>query len=355
MYRLFFRYHLFTLFLFALMSCQGLAPQAVQSDVDRQPQREDPFQMRAYTPVLDSAWLGHAIAYGCYREGQAPGVKGPTEAEILEDLQILLPHWQMIRVYGADEDSERILKVIREHKLPIRMQLGIWLENETNNPQRHKANMEQALKGIELANTYAEEVIAINVGNETQVDWSYHRMDINDLVRYIRLVREQVSQPVTTADDYNFWNKEHSMQVADEIDFIMLHAYPLWNGKTLDIALHWMDSVYTSTHKRFSRMPMIMGEVGWGTAYDPSRMGPGEEGSLIKGEISIEAQETFLRQLHSWTEENQVPTFWFEAFDEPWKGGGEAVSEKVLEKHWGLYTKDRQPKASTARFFSEIN
>jgi len=312
-------------------------------------QRQEPFERRAFDPTLDGVWIGEAISYGCYREGQAPGVKGPSEVEILEDLNILKEHWNLIRFYGADDDAARILKVIRDNELPFKVMLGIWLENETEKAEKRAANLEQVTRGIELANAYPEVVAAVNVGNESQVFWSWHRMAAEDLIRYIRMLRQQTEAPITTADDYNFWNKPEAAAVAAEIDFIVLHAYALWNGQQLDHALTWTDSVYDDIQARFPDMTIALGETGWATEFNPEKTGPGEQGSLIKGEVSVEAQEQFLRDLRAWIAADSVTTFLFEAFDEPWKGGGESTGPREVEKHWGVYYENRTPKASLVK------
>lgn len=308
--------------------------------------KESPFLQREFRPYVGDEWIGGAISYGCYRRGQAPGVKGPSEDEILEDLRILLPYWKLIRVYGSDEDSERVLQVIHDNHLPIRVMLGIWLENETRRPERERENVAQITKGIELANRFPDEVLAINVGNETQVDWSWHRMEMRNLIRYIRLVRKMTSIPITTADDYNFWNKSESKIVAEEIDFIGLHAYPLWNGVTLEASLPWLDSLYYGAQALHPDKMIIVSETGWATVYNPEKKGPGEEGTLVKAEVSLRAQEIYLRQLNAWSLEHKITTFVFEAFDEPWKGGGDQSDPSVMEKHWGLFYENRSPKGS---------
>jgi exo-beta-1,3-glucanase (GH17 family) len=43
-----------------------------------------------------------------------------------------------------------------------------------------------------------------------------------------------------------------------------------------------------------------------------------------------------------WSVNNNVTTFIFEAFDEDWKG--DPNDPMGAEKHWGLYTVDREPK-----------
>ena len=332
----------------ALAASQATADSAVSL-------KEIPFVKRSFSPYIDEKWIGNAISYGCYREGQAPGVQGASEAEILEDLNILKEHWNLIRVYGSDDDSERILKVIHENKLPFKMMLGIWLENETKHPERKVLNEEQVTKAIELANRHRDIVAAVNVGNESQVFWSWHRMEAESLIKYIRTVRANIVQPVTTADDYGFWNKPESQAVADELDFIALHAYPLWNGQSLDYAMHWADSVYQDIQIRHPDMTIVLSEIGWATVYNPEKTGPGEQGSLIKAEVSIRAQEQFLIDLNQWINEKQVSTFLFEAFDEPWKGGGDQSGPDEVEKHWGVYNSDRTPKESLVNYQIEVS
>ena len=317
-------------------------------------EKEMPFTIRPFSPYLNGEWIGNAISYGCYRRGQAPGVNGPSEAEILEDLNIITQYWNLIRVYGADVDAERVLRVIKKHNLPVRVMLGVWLENETDHPERRAENITQVLRAIELANQYPDLLFAISVGNESQVFWSAHRMQPEHLIRYIRAVRNHTDVPVTTADDYNFWNKPESQAVAEEIDFIVTHIYPMWNGKTLDIAVEWLGQTYHEIKAAHPDKEVIIGETGWATTYNPDKNGPGEQGSLIKGEVSIAAQERYLIMHNAWVNENRVPTFLFEAFDEPWKGGGEATGPNEVEKHWGVFYENRTPKASFQNYLKQI-
>ncbi|MHC1731712.1 MAG: glycosyl hydrolase family 17 protein [Bacteroidales bacterium] len=309
--------------------------------------RQDPFVIRGFEPFLDGRWIGEAVSYGCYRSGQAPGIKGPSVAEIEEDLQIILSHWNLIRLYGSDGDSERILHLIRKHQLPLKVMLGVWLENETGNPERTEENKAQAVKGIRLANEYADLIAAVCVGNETQVTWSAHRMDKQDLIRYIRFVRNNTNAPVTTADDYSFWNTSGSKTVADETDFIVTHLYSMWNGIIVENAIEWMDRIYfQEVRTMHPDKEVIIGEAGWATNYNTRKTGPGEQASLIRGTADVAAQEYYLIQLHDWILKTGVPTFLFEAFDEPWKGGGEDSDPEEVEKHWGVFFENRQPKIS---------
>ena len=309
-------------------------------------ERAEPFVMREFEPHLDGAWIGQAVCYGPFRKGQAPGGAAPTRVELLEDLEIIAAHWNLLRIYGSDDLAETMLAVIREHDLPLRVMLGVWLENEQNSPEARSANIANAVRCVALTREYPEIVVAVNVGNETQVFWSWNKVKPESLVRYIRAVRNSIALPVTTSDDYGYWNQPESRSIAAELDFIATHVHPLWNGRKLATAIAWMDSTYREVKAVHPGKPLVISETGWATAYNPAKTGPGEQGTLIRGEAGLPGQERFLIELDEWITANQVMTFWFEVFDEPWKGGGADSSPLEVEQNWGVFYENRTPKES---------
>ena len=317
-----------------LTACSSVPPGEVDSSTPG-----GALAKRDFNPVLEGKWIGNGISYGAYRDGEGPDRGLTSKANILEDMQILARRWNLIRLYGADDQSQNVLEVIEENNLPIRVMQGIWLDGHKTEAE----NAEQVRRGIELANRFPEIVVAVNVGNEIFVDWSYHRLDdMEKVMGQIREVRASVEQPVTVSDDYNFWNKPQAQKIADEIDFICLHAYAFWNNKTLDVAMDWTDSIYRDIQSRHPEHRIAYCETGWPT----SRIyGDGSyEGGLI-GKAGENEQQAFFDQYDFWVERNQVISFYFSSFDEKWKGGfdGENPMDKA-EKHWGLYFSDRTPK-----------
>lgn len=294
---------------------------------------------------LDGRWIGDGICFSPYREGQEPDGKEPGDAEILADLKLVGRHWHLIRQYEASPVAERTLALIRREHLPMRVFVGAWVgTNDT--PERQARNRAQLERVIRFAREYEDVVVAVIVGNEACVEWSDHRVDPTTMRGWIQEVRRSVRQPVTSADDYKFWGRPESKPVAEVVDFITLHAYSLWNGRQLDDAIPWMSGIYDQVVAFNPGIPVIIGETGWATQYDPTRKAPGEEGALMKGEVSVAAQETYLRQHYRWMKERHVPMFLFEAFDESWKGGGAKTPPGVVEKHWGVFGVNRQPKPS---------
>ena len=64
-------------------------------------------------------------------------------------------------------------------------------------PKQKTANQDQVDRAIKLANEFPDVVAAVSVGNETQVFWSFHKVELSTLIRYVRNVRNQIKQPVT--------------------------------------------------------------------------------------------------------------------------------------------------------------
>ncbi len=294
---------------------------------------------RDFAPGLADKWIGNGISYSAYRDGEGPDQDSLTSKEnILEDLRLISKRWNLIRMYGAGQQSQHVLEVIRDNNLPIRVLQGAWISGHYSRQQ----NTDQVNKAIAMAKEFPEIIIAVNVGNEIFVDWSWHKItDIDEVIAYIRKVRAAIHQPVTVCDDYNFWNKPRSMQVANEIDFIGLHAYAFWNNKSVDVAMGWTESIYRDIQKRHPDHLIAYTETGWPTSrvYDDSY-----EGKLI-GKAGAPQQKMFFDEYTNWVDSKRIISFYFAAFDEQWKGGfdGDQPMNKA-EKHWGVYRSDRTPK-----------
>jgi exo-beta-1,3-glucanase (GH17 family) len=298
-------------------------------------------EKRPFDPTLDGRWIGNGISYSPYRDGESPGDGEITESEILQDLRIIAERWNLIRLYGSDEPHRKILEVIKQHRLPIRVMLGIWLDGNESEAE----NQAQIDLAIELANRFPEVVLAVNVGNEIFVYWSAHRIDdIDGVIRDIRHVRSRIAQPVTVSDDYNFWNKPESRQVAAELDFICLHGYAVWNQQRLADAMDWTESTYRSIQAYHPEHTIAFCETGWPTSKVST--GDSDEARLVKARVGETEQQVFFAQYDDWVRKNRVISFYFTSFDEKWKGGFDGVTPmKKMEKHWGLYFSDRTPKA----------
>lgn len=302
-----------------------------------------------------------AVCYSGFRTGQHPdrgdGAVNPSYDQVFEDLKLLSEksHFKMIRVYDSGENSETVLRVIRENQLNMKMLLGIWLRAELSNhescawlnepipeevlQQNKKLNLKEIEKGIRLANTYSDIVIAVNVGNEALVEWNDHKVNVDTIIGYVRKVKQSIGQLVTVADNYKWW-AEHGAELAKEVDFVSVHTYPVWEGKDIEDGLSYTIDNLREVRKNIPEVPVVITEAGWPT-----------EASEFADHTGEEKQQQYCSEIMSLAKEMNITTFFFEAFDEDWKG--DPGNPSGAEKHWGIFTVDRQPKKAAANLFSE--
>ncbi len=292
-----------------------------------------------------------AISYSGFREGQHPdrgyGAVNPGSAEILEDLEILVAHdFKLIRLYDSGDNSLATLELIRQHDLPIEVLLGTWLEAEFSNhegcawldepiPESELAentvrNIAEVMRGIDLAKQFDDIVVAVNVGNEALVDWNDHMVPLENVIAYVRQVKAAIEQPVTVADNYAWWIRDGA-PLAAEVDFIGVHTYAAWEDKSIDEALAYTIENIEDVHAALPDKPVAILEAGWATV------------AIEFGDRANEAdQARYYRELKDWATKSNVTVFFFEAFDEPWKG--DPAVPLGAEKHWGMFNVDRTPK-----------
>ncbi|TVQ15226.1 MAG: glycosyl hydrolase [Bacteroidetes bacterium] len=307
--------------------------------------------------------VSEAVCYSGFRTGQHPdrgaGAVNPSYEEILEDLQILAEQtpFRLFRLYDCEENSQMVLEVIREHNLDFKVMLGIWLRAEIDSyetcewltepwpvetlEQNKKLNDLEIAKGIELANKYQDIIVAVNVGNEALVDWNEHRVTVDSVITYVKRVQQAIEQPVTVADNYKWW-ADHGAELAEVVDFVSIHTYPIWEGRDIDEGMSYTLENVEEVMNALPGKQIVIAEAGWATIA--SEFGP---------RASQEKQKQYVGELMEWSKQNNITTFIFEAFDEDWKG--DPTDPMGAEKHWGLYTVDREPKKAIDIFTQDYS
>ena len=190
-------------------------------------------------PLPDIYTTGSAINYGPYR-GTGPGTGDvPSDADILEDLQLMqTAGFNLIRLFGGDTVSERILQLAEANFPDLKFQQGLFLEGLPPGPAQQNCdsglNDSQVATAIQLANTYSN-VVTVSVGNETSFFAAF--MPLRCLEGYIREVRENVTQPVGADDDYTFFANFFGRSpdtILRVTDFVPIHMYPITNYRQWD-------------------------------------------------------------------------------------------------------------------------
>jgi exo-beta-1,3-glucanase (GH17 family) len=337
----------------ALLSIFVLIAACSPTSSDAPVAQEDATYSQSASDLLQGEVM--AIAYSGFRDGQHPdrgtGAKNPSEAEILEDLEILVARsFGLIRLYDSGENSRTTLELIEQHQLPIKVLLGIWLEAEFSNHEGCEwldepipeselatntlANVAEVQRGIDLAKQYDDIVVAVNVGNEALVSWNDHMVPLENVIAYVRQVKAAIEQPVTVADNYEWWIADGA-PLAAEVDFLGVHTYPAWEEKTIDEALAYTIENMERVQAALPDKPMAILEAGWATV------------AIEFGDrASEENQLRYYREISEWATETNTTVFFFEAFDEPWKG--DPAVPLGAEKHWGIFNVDRSPKLVVA-------
>lgn len=338
---------IFTILLFAtLTSCTS---RTSTSNVKNEPTQTETI-MQDKSDLISENYK--AICYSGFRSGQHPdrgdGAVNPSYDEILEDLEILShnENFELIRVYDSGVNSEMVLRVIQENNFKIKVMLGIWLRAELSNhetcewltepiPQEildanKKLNQQEIEKGIELAKQFNAIVVAVNVGNEALVEWNDHKVDPDTIISYVKQVKAAIAQPVTVAENYKWW-ADHGTELAKHVDFLAIHVYPLWEGKDIDEGLSYSIDNIMEVHKALPESKIVISEAGWATVA-----------SEFGERASEEKQMRYYHAMMQWCKERNITLFFFEAFDEDWKG--DPNNMLGAEKHWGIFTVDRKPK-----------
>jgi len=298
---------------------------------------------------------GNAICYSGYRDGQQPGGILPTYAQVKEDLNILAPHWKYLRLFDCDEHAQLVIDVIRNEGFDFKIMLGAYIVAEANNfncpwdagvytpPQLKNnriLNQNKIDKLIEFGNAHPDIIFSLSVGNEACVDWTDHYVPEDKVLQYVDQVKNEAIQPVTFCDNYAPWLGK-LQEVAEAVDFISIHTYPVWEYKPIHEGLSYTQENYNAVAEKYPHKPVIITEAGWTTKSN----GKGIEPAFVNEEL----QKIYIDSLLEWVSEDSILTFFFEAFDEYWKGAPEPHEP---EKHWGLFNIDRTPKLAARQLFS---
>jgi exo-beta-1,3-glucanase (GH17 family) len=288
-----------------------------------------------------------AICYSGFRNGQQPGGINPTYEEIKEDLLLLKSHWKYLRLYDCDEHALTVIKVIKDEKLDFKLMLGAYIVAEMNNygcpwnggiyeekqlEENKKKNNLKIQHLIDWANQFPEIIFSVSLGNEACVDWTDHFVPVDRVIEFAKKVKLSIKQPVTFCENYVPW-LNYLTPLVEYIDFISIHTYPVWEYKHIHEAVEYTIANYESVAKQYPKIPVVITEAGWAT---------NSHGIGINTEHVNEVnQKIYFEDLMDWTTKNNILNFFFEAFDEQWKGSSDPMEP---EKHWGIFKTDRTPK-----------
>ena len=316
----------------------------------------------------------------------------PTVAELKEDMHIMAAMGiKLLRTYDTQffDHATRLLEAISQLKqanpdFEMYVMIGAWIQCEgaytdkvDHTKEDEKTNIAEMNAAIKLAVKYPDIVKIIAVGNEAMVTWQAHWVSSEIILKYVQYAKDARTNPInghllpknvllTSSDNFAVWGaeeqyrKESLTKLLNEIDFISLHTYPFhdthWNpgfwqlseeeskNSPEAIAHLSMTTAFEHAVNQYNRVkdyleqtdiikPIHIGETGWATVDDHIYTTPG---SGATDEIKM---KLYYDAINQWAFQNNISCFYFEAFNEPWKGG-----ELGSESHFGLFTVDGKAK-----------
>jgi len=373
---------LLSIVLVFMMSCN-------ENMKDKKPSEQKIKKVTAKDILGNSDYL--AISYGGYR-AKTRNVQ-PTIVELKDDLKILSAMGiKIIRTYNVQlslPHASNILKAITELKsedpnYEMYVMLGAWIDclnAWTDQPMNHNIespnNAAEIDRAVALANQYPDIVKVLAVGNEAMVKWatSYFVQPkvILKWVKYLQNLKKEnkLSKDlwVTSSDNFASWggggdeyHVEDLNKLIQAVDFLSVHTYPMhdthyrpefWlnteglEGKTdmekIEISMlrakKYAMMQYENVKKYMESLgvnkPIHIGETGW-ASFSSDHFGT--NGSKASDEYK---EALYYKYMIDWTNEAGISCFYFEGFDEPWKGGDNSGDS---EKHFGLFTVDGKAK-----------
>ncbi|GJJ72115.1 hypothetical protein EMPS_04472 [Entomortierella parvispora] len=314
------------------------------------------------------------------RGSQEPGCK-INLGTVIEDIKVISQLTNRIRLYGmACRQAEYVLKAIEYLELKeMQVILTLWVDHNPQASWERQSKMFWHLIDNELqmdagGNTndgpqtstttgtvhiskIASRIIGVSVGNEVlfrNEDKSKpkERVPLDTLIDYMNQIRSGLAQRAAAAaassDPQLVAQGEklaqipvfssdlgrNAHQIVDQEDWVMSNIHPFFANTAVENAATWAFANFKDeTLKAAAGKPAMISEVGW-----PSGPASAKMGSAVP---SVENLQTFLDTWVCQANSRNVPYYYFEAFDEPWKN-----SINSREAQWGLMTVDRRLKVN---------
>jgi exo-beta-1,3-glucanase (GH17 family) len=233
--------------------------------------------------------------------------------------------------YGSTRGLEKIPEIA--HYLGLKVAVGIWLNNDVAANEREMGN------GIAIAQQGDADILV--VGNETLL-----RGDLtpDQLLAYLTQVRHLVPGIKVTTGEVP-WTLIQNPQVAEACDVLFAHYYPGPGGDGADInhalSQFVMDDAYLRS--QYPNKEVVIGETGW-----PS------DGTIIGAPTDPSPSNAafYFQNFVAWARQTNRKYFYFEAFDELWKGVyPDSLYFIPQESHFGIWNENGTLKAGMASGF----
>jgi exo-beta-1,3-glucanase (GH17 family) len=283
------------------------------------------------------AWSGNPLA--------PPLFNSYTYDDVLADLQTVKARgFASIKTYGVGTspysgngknlDSNQH-NVKAANALGLNVYLGANLQFADGRLDVVRTKMEIDL-AISQAAAYPGSVKALIVGNESIGVSGMTVADMVSLMDYAKTQRTAAgftaaTLPVTTVQQWGVLAGPANRALSQAAEgAIYANIYPFFDANTsIDNAIAQFHTDYDALRTALNgfglgSLPIAVGETGWATA-----------GENPTNTIGMPTTANALRYFNDYVAQVTASTFFFEAFDEPWKANPQ-TAPKSVEPHFGL-------------------
>ncbi|PFH51396.1 glycoside hydrolase family 17 protein [Amanita thiersii Skay4041] len=278
---------------------------------------------------------------------------GNSLKDVIRDIQLLSQLTTRVRLYGADcNQTAMVLEAIKQTKVDLKVYAGNYvLPSDDEGYQRQRKFLKDAIQ------TYGSDNIAgITVGNEFMLNYltGHQATDPNGpvgqqgatiLLNYIKDTRSMLQDlgatgiAVGNSDAGSFFSND----VLSAVDYGMSNVHAWFANTTINDAAPWVFKFFDETNVQPAALlpnkpKMYIAETGW-----PTKSSDAANANNGFADASVPNLQTFLDTFVCKANQDKVPYFYFEFFDEKWKDlryGG-------VEGWWGLFNGDRTLKDIT--------
>ncbi|GJJ08378.1 hypothetical protein Clacol_002592 [Clathrus columnatus] len=299
---------------------------------------DDPSQFEKDPNLLQSFY---GLAYS--PQGSQLPECGATLDAVIEDIQLMSQVTKNIRLYGPDcNQTFLVMDAIQRTKVDMTVWAGLYpVPNNLTVFYDQLAELEIAFKTFGTDN-----IAAVTVGNEFMLNYltalGLGSQDINSpaadqgadqLLNMFNITRGWlaglgINKKVCNSDAGSFFNE----MVIESADCMMMNVHPYFAGVPANQGAAWVAEYTNSTLQQYfqplTKPPpeAYIAETGWpssanDTAHDT-------DGAAVADMAGL---QTFLDTFVCQANANNTKAFFFEAFDEPWKG----VAFGGVEANWG--------------------
>lgn len=262
---------------------------------------------------IDPAAKLECVSYAPFRAEQTP--LDPTTQisaeQIAQDMAQLATISKCVRTYSIENGLDQVPGLAA--KVGLKVIQGIWLGSN------RLKNLAQITGVVALTKEYPGVITAVVVGNEVLLRGE---MTPADLAANIRLVKAQVSVPVTYADVWEYWLRNR--EVYDAVDFVTIHILPYWEDFPIraKFAAAHVDAIRKQMAAAFPDKEILIGETGWPSA-----------GRMREGALPSRAnQARVVSEILDLAKRENFRVNLIEAYDQPWK----RRLEGTVGGNWGL-------------------